>query len=111
MLGEEEEEEEVGVIKSTGAAPQIQFSSSPTSKQRVVCWLNWCCGSFQVGVMRATSPEASQLTHDHVTHVSFCLFGRRCQNVPTGDRSHVKVSPPKELCCCRGDIRGKVYFP
>lgn len=74
MLGEEEEVEEVGVIKSTGAAPQrccvIQFSSSPTSKQHVVCWLNWCGGSFQVGVMRATSPEASQLTHDHVTHVS-----------------------------------------
>lgn len=72
MLGEEEEE--VGVIESSGAAPQrccvIQFSSSPTSKQRVVCWSNWCCRSFQVGVMRATSPEASQLTHDHVSHVS-----------------------------------------
>lgn len=38
------------VIKSTGAAPQrcciIQFRSTPTSKQHVVCCLKWCCRSY-----------------------------------------------------------------
>lgn len=42
--------EAVCVIKSGGAAFKrcciIQFSSTSTSKQHVVCWSKWCCRSY-----------------------------------------------------------------
>lgn len=61
--------EAVCVIKSGGAAFKrcciIQFSSTSTSKQHVVCWLKWCCRSyaptFQVSGWWDPEPRELQL--------------------------------------------------